>query len=231
MEQPAPALSTRAKVLARNPLFGGLPAPEIEALAAFAAERAMRKDEVLFRRGDPGTGMMAVLAGQVRIVLPGAGGRDRVLKIIGQGELFGEIALLDGQPRTADAVAVTNGRLLVLERRDVMNRIRAAPDLGLRLIELLCERLRATNKHVEALVFQDIATRLATALLRLTNDHPRRLVDITQRELGELVDATRESVNKRLREWEEQGVVALSPGRVTVLKPEALLAIVPEGAV
>jgi CRP-like cAMP-binding protein len=231
MEQPAPALSTRAKVLARNPLFGGLPAPEIEALAAFAAERAMRKDEVLFRRGDPGTGMMAVLAGQVRIVLPGAGGRDRVLKIIGQGELFGEIALLDGQPRTADAVAVTNGRLLVLERRDVMNRIRAAPDLGLRLIELLCERLRATNKHVEALVFQDIATRLATALLRLTNDHPRRLVDITQRELGELVDATRESVNKRLREWEEQGVVALSPGRVTVLKPEALVAIVPEGAV
>lgn len=230
MEQPAPALSTRAKVLARNPLFGALPAPEIEALAAFAAERAMRKDEVLFRRGDPGTGMMAVLAGQVRIVLPGAGGRDRVLKIIGTGELFGEIALLDGQPRTADAVAVTNGRLLVLERRDVMNRIRAAPDLGLRLIELLCERLRATNKHVEALVFQDIATRLATALLRLTNDHPRRLVDITQRELGELVDATRESVNKRLREWEEQGVVSLSPGRVTVLKPEALQAIIPEGA-
>jgi CRP-like cAMP-binding protein len=224
----APALSPRAKILSGNPLFAALDRNDLETLAAFASERPMRKDETLFRRGDPGSFMIAVLQGEVRIVIPSATGKDRIIRVMGAGEVLGEIALLDGAPRTADAIAVTNGRLLVLERRDVLPRLRQSPDLCIRVVELLCRRLRATSRQVEDLVFHDVATRLAAQLLELTANHPRHLVDITQKELGAMVNATRESVNKTLRGWEEQGIVALSPGRVTVKDPQRLTRFAPE---
>ncbi len=224
----APALSPRAKILSGNPLFAALDRTDLETLAAFASERPMRKDETLFRRGDPGSFMIAVLQGEVRIVIPSATGKDRIIRVMGAGEVLGEIALLDGAPRTADAIAVTNGRLLVLERRDVLPRLRQSPDLCIRVVELLCRRLRATSRQVEDLVFHDVATRLAAQLLELTANHPRHLVDITQKELGAMVNATRESVNKTLRGWEEQGIVALSPGRVTVKDPQRLTRFAPE---
>lgn len=223
-----PALSPRAKILSGNPLFAALDRNDLETLAAFASERPMRKDETLFRRGDPGSFMIAVLQGEVRIVIPSAAGKDRIIRVMGAGEVLGEIALLDGAPRTADAIAVTNGRLLVLERRDVLPRLRQSPDLCIRVVELLCRRLRATSRQVEDLVFHDVATRLAAQLLELTANHPRHLVDITQKELGAMVNATRESVNKTLRGWEEQGIVALSPGRVTVKDPQRLTRFAPE---
>lgn len=226
---PAPALSPRARILSGNPLFAALDRHDLETLAAFASERPMRKDETLFRRGDPGSFMIAVLQGEVRIIIPSATGKDRIIRVMGPGEVLGEIALLDGAPRTADAIAVTNGRLLVLERRDVLPRLRQNPDLAVRVIELLCRRLRATSRQVEDLVFHDVATRLAAQLLELTANHPRHLVDITQKELGAMVNATRESVNKTLRGWEEQGIVALSPGRVTVKDPQRLARFAPEG--
>lgn len=221
-------LSPRAKILASNPLFAALDRQDIETLSAFASERPMRKDETLFRRGDPGSFMIAVLQGEVRIVIPSAVGKDRIIRVMGPGDVLGEIALLDGAPRTADAIGVTNGRLLVLERRDVLPRLRQTPDLALRVIELLCRRLRATSRQVEELVFHDVATRLAAQLLELTATHPRHQVDITQKELGAMVNATRESVNKTLRAWETQGVVSLSPGRVTVKDPVRLSKFAPE---
>ena len=225
--QAAP-LSQRAKILSANPLFAALDRQDIEALAAFASERPMRKDETLFRRGDPGSFMIAVVQGEVRIVIPSAVGKERIIRVMGPGDILGEFALLDGAPRTADAIAVTNGRLLVLERRDMLPRLRQNPDLALRVIELLCRKLRATSRQVEDLVFHDVATRLAAQLLDLTANHPRHLVDITQKELGAMVNATRESVNKTLRGWETQGIVALSPGRVTVKDPDRLGKFAPE---
>lgn len=225
----APALSPRARILSANRLFAALGPHDLEALAAFASERTMRRDETLFRRGDPGSFMFAVLLGEVRIIIPSASGKDRIIRVMSPGEVLGEIALLDGAPRTADAIASTNGRLLVLERRDLLPRLRQNPDLAIRVIELLCHRLRATSRQVEDLVFHDVATRLAAQLLELTAAHPRHLVNITQKELGAMVNATRESVNKTLRTWEESGIVALSPGRVTVTDGERLARLAPRG--
>ncbi|HTW26298.1 MAG TPA: Crp/Fnr family transcriptional regulator [Acetobacteraceae bacterium] len=229
-EHPATPAGPRARVLRGNPLFAGLPEADLEALATGARERTMSRGEVLFRRGDPGGFLLAVLAGEVRIALTGAAGRDQVLRILKAGEIFGEIALLDGRPRSADATAMTNGRLLVLDRRDLLARMQRDPDLALRIIAVLCDRLRATSAQLEGMLFHDSATRLAASLLGMTAGRAVPRLDITQGALGEIIGATRETVNKKLREWEEAGWVSLTPGRVTITDAKALAALLPEGA-
>jgi CRP/FNR family cyclic AMP-dependent transcriptional regulator len=200
--------------LAGHPLFKGLDVASQERLAAFARERPMQAGEVLFRRGDRESFMIAIVEGTVRVTIPSADGRERILAIFHPDDVLGEIALLDGKPRTADAIARSDGRLLVFERRDLLPVLRAVPDMTLALMELLCARLRRTSDQVEEQSFLDLATRLARALLRMadTDGH----VVATQRDLAELVGATRESVNRRLREWEEAGLLRLGKGTIGI---------------
>lgn len=225
---PAP-LNPRS-LLARTPLFAALPETDLAALAARAQERRMHRGETLFQRGDPGSAMLAILAGEVRISLAAAAGREQVLRVLRAGEVFGEIALLDGRPRSADAVALTSGRLLVLERRHLLARLQADAALALRIIAILCERLRATDAQLGAMLFHDAETRLAATLLSLSQVHRQRRVDVTQSMLGEIVGASRETVNRKLRGWEQSGVVTLSPGRIVLRDPKALAALLPEAS-
>ncbi len=113
----------------------------------------MRRGETLFRRGDPGTGLLLVVRGRIRISVPSSEGRDGVLNLVRAGEVVGEIALLDGHPRTADAIAETDGEVMLLERRDLLHLIEENGALALGLMEVLCEQLRQTSAQVEALMF------------------------------------------------------------------------------
>jgi CRP-like cAMP-binding protein len=206
--------------LSGHPLFKGLDATAQERLAAFARERPMRTGDVLFRRGDRDSFMLAIIEGSVRVTLPSAEGRERILAIFHPDDVLGEIALLDGKPRTADAVARSDGRLLVFERRDLLPILRSAPEMAVALMELLCARLRRTSDQVEEQSFLDLSTRLARALLRMADTEG--LVVATQRDLAELVGATRESVNRRLREWEDSGLLRLGKGTVGVRDMRAM---------
>jgi len=159
--------------------------------------------------------------------VPSAEGKEAVLNVIHAGSVFGEIALLDGQPRTADAVAMEDCDLLVLERREFVPMLRQNPDLALRLMELLCARLRRTSEQVEDVMFLDLEGRLAKALLRLAREQGRdgataALVRITQRELGQIIGMSRESTNKALRDWQRRGWVRLVKGGVDLVDRTAL---------
>jgi CRP-like cAMP-binding protein len=209
--------------LATHPLFRGLPAQARERLASFAKVRPMAARETLFRRGDAGDSMLAVVAGAVSISLPGAEGRDRTLAIYRDGDIFGEIALLDGKPRTADAIAISEGRLLRFDRRDVLPILRATPEMTEVLLQLLCARLRRTSDQVEEQSFLDLAARLARAILRLTEANA--VVASTQRELAELIGASRESTNRKLGEWDDAGWIALRKGGLAVRDRERLESI------
>jgi CRP-like cAMP-binding protein len=208
-------------VLRGLPIFSGFPDADIEKLAAAAQGRTMRKDETLIRTGDPGSFMMIVLEGEVRVMLTAASGREQIVNTLGPGAIIGEIALFDGQPRTADVVAATKGRLLTIERAAMQRLIEEDAKLALRVIEMLCTRLRNTMVQLESMLFHDVASRLAASLISLAKGNPKRL-DMTQAALGTLIGASREIVNKRLRQLEREGAVALSPGRVVILD-EALL--------
>jgi len=217
-------------IFSRHPMFGNLPAGDIDMLAGYARIERFRKGATIFHKGDPGVGLMAVLSGQVKISVPSAEGKEAVLNIIRAGQVFGEIALLDGQSRTADAVAMTDCDLLVLDRREFVPLLRANPDLALRIMELLCARLRRTSEQVEDVMFLHLEGRLAKALLRLSEDQgdagaPSAKVAITQRELGQMIGMSRESTNKQLQDWQRQGWVRLIKGGVELLDRAALEAM------
>jgi CRP/FNR family cyclic AMP-dependent transcriptional regulator len=228
---PVTEMSEKARLLGRTTLFGRMRPENLSALAARMKERTMRRGEFLVRRGDPGTTMLIIVVGQIRIVLPSSDGREQVLRIMQPGEVLGELALLDGGTRTADAVAETNGRVLVVERDDLTAVLRNDPDLALALMTIICERLRTATWLLESMLFNDTAGRLASTLLILTHGKSGERLDITQGALGERVGAARETVNRKLREWQAAGVIAMEPGRITVLDAMALRRFAPSADV
>ena len=213
-------------------LFRELPAPAIERLGSYMKTRKVSRGSAIFAKGDPGTGLMGVLAGSVKISVPSADGREVVLNIIQEGEIFGEIALLDGHPRTADATAMSDCELIVIERRDFIEFLRSQPDITLKFIEILCARLRRTSEQVQDVTFLNLPTRLAKALLHLTGEIETstrgRKVAITQREVSQIIGRSRESTNKQLRAWTKLGWIRLERGSITVLAPDKLAKIADE---
>jgi CRP/FNR family transcriptional regulator, cyclic AMP receptor protein len=221
-------MAARVRALAGVPLLAPLPAGDLAAFARLARERTAGNGEWLFRRGDPGDFLLVVLAGALRVSVSGADGREQVLRTLGPGDVVGEIAVLDGRPRSADAVALTRLRLLVVDRRAILGELARNAEFALALMRLLCNRLRATSSALEAMLFHDSGTRLAAALVQLSGGREGARVDLTQNQLGEMVGAARETVNKKLRAWEREGLVALSPGRVIIKAPPGLAALLPD---
>jgi CRP-like cAMP-binding protein len=142
-----------------------------------------------------------------------------------EGDIFGEIALLDGHPRSADATAVTDCELMMIERRDFIPFLRRHPDLTSQIIQILCSRLRHTNEQFQDVTFLNLPTRLAKTLLQLSADAENPAaptVVITQREISEIIGRSRESTNRQLRSWAKRGLIRLERGAVVVLRREKL---------
>jgi CRP/FNR family transcriptional regulator, cyclic AMP receptor protein len=146
-----------------------------------------------------------------------------VLAILHENEVFGEIAMLDGKERTADARAMTPCTLAILERRDVLAFMDRHPSAWLRLVEVLCERMRRTDLHIAEVALLQLPIRLAKALSRMSDLEPvasvgrkNATIQLSQRELGNLVGAARESVNKCLREWQRAGIVRIESSLIII---------------
>jgi len=229
---PAPHID-RHKLLAGHPFFNGFNRTVIDRLVSHAVTRRVKKGTILFRKGDPGSSLYAVCAGLVRISVPSVQGQDAIFNLVPPGDLFGEIALLDGGARTADAVVIENSELMVIERRDFIPLVQEYPDVAMKLIEVVCTRLRRTSEQVEDIVFLGLPERLAKALLRLharSTANPDNLIRVTQRDLSQMVGASRESANKLLREWQRKGWLKLRRGGLILTNPKSLTAMVSEPA-
>jgi CRP/FNR family transcriptional regulator, cyclic AMP receptor protein len=213
-------------------LFRGLgPPEERKLLLARVGVRSFDAGETIFTKGSPGTQMMAVLRGSVRIGVNSVDGRGIVLAILHPGEVFGEIALLDGKDRTADAVAMTACSIAVLSRRDILDFLERYPAGWSYVVSVLCDRLRKTDEHLAEVALLQIPVRLAKALLRVMADDPQAKLHklyrmrLLQRELGELIGVTRESVNKCLHSWQRDGILLIEKGQITITDREALEAL------
>jgi CRP/FNR family transcriptional regulator, cyclic AMP receptor protein len=221
------------QILRRSRLFERLGDSEIDAILAHATVTRQAEGDQIFAKGDPGNSMMAVLKGRVVISAPSPDGRQVVLTVMREGDLLGEIALLDGNERTADATAAIDCELLVVPRRSLLALLERRPDLCIDLLILLCERLRRTNEQVEDLAFLDLEARIAKVLVRLTEENGGEDqsstkpvgVKISQRALGELVGGSRESVNKHLQDWKRSGIIAIEKGAIVIRDLPALEAL------
>ena len=217
------------QLLRSHPFFSNFSPAIMERLVSRAVVRKVKKGTVLFRKADVGSSLYAVCSGTIRISVPSPHGKEAILNMFTAREIFGEIALLDGGMRTADAVATEDSELLVIDRRDFIPLVRENPDLALRLIELVCGRLRRTSDQVEDAVFLDLPQRLAKVLLEMhsrASGDQAQIISITQRDLSQMVGASRESANKTLREWERKGWLKLRHRGVTILQPKALASLI-----
>jgi len=211
--------------LARLPLFQAAPEAALERLAAAARPLRLAEGEVLFRRGDPGEGLVVVLDGLVRLHVSTEAGRELTLGLVGPGEPIGEIALIDGGARSADATALTPLRALLLRHADAAAVIAADATLAGALLRTLAARLRRTTEQTEAVGLRSLPARVAMALVQLAAADPSGLVRLPQGQIAALVAATRPKVNAVLGDFRARGLVEPHRAGLRLVDGAALRAV------
>ena len=218
-----------ARLLSKSLLFGALDDTARRDLAAHVHRKSYDVGEPIFHIGAPGQSLIVILAGTVRVSLPGPRGKAVILADLEVGEVLGEIALLDGKERSADATALTKCDLLVLERRDVVAFLEKRADICLKLLKLMCARLRKSDQRMSDIAFLELSVRLAKLLLDRLGPAGRpggkSKLSLSQTELAGMINATRENVNRCLRDWQRQGIVDIDERWIIVLRRDALNAI------
>jgi CRP/FNR family transcriptional regulator, cyclic AMP receptor protein len=218
--------SEKQRLFGGHALFGKLGPDDIDALLLRARSEHYPAGRLIFAKGSPGRSMMAVLDGRVRISTTSPNGREIVLAILDAGEIFGEMALFEGGERTADAIAMSDCDLLVVDQRDFIPFLKSRSDLCIEFLRLLSQRLRRTDELVETALFERLEGRVARALVRLASagneTGPPFLVNVSQQELSGIVGASRENVNKQLRMWQRAGLLELRKRRIVICDFEAL---------
>ncbi|MBV8119840.1 MAG: Crp/Fnr family transcriptional regulator [Alphaproteobacteria bacterium] len=204
-------------IFERHFLLGKLSSREIDALLHYSRVEHYPAGCEIYPKGSPGTSLMAVLRGTAKMSSVSPEGKEIVFNIIHPGEIFGEIAVLDGGERSADAIAMHDCELLVLNRRDFMPVLENHADICLGLIRILCQRLRRTSEQVEDVLFRHLESRLAKQLLQLSEQSGEgRELHLSQSQLGTMVGGTRESVNKLLQTWQRAGWIDLAKGTIII---------------
>jgi len=218
--------------LAAIPFFDGLEPDALDRLAAGMRSRRFRRGEVIFHVGDPGDALFVIVSGEVKISLPSETGDEAILATLRPGDVFGELALLDGAPRSASASALTPAETVILPRERFRELI--ATETGVRdaLLASIAGELRRLTTHVEELHFLDITGRLAARLARLAQESGTPLPDgslrlrtnLTQGDLAAMVGCTRQSVNKMLGQFTDDGLIRLERDAIVVTDLEGLSA-------
>ncbi|MCW5703445.1 MAG: Crp/Fnr family transcriptional regulator [Bradyrhizobium sp.] len=211
-----------AVILKMNPMFADLGTDELQRIAGLCHTQQMAAGEVLFQKGDAGDALFGVRRGQVRIETGASDGSRLTLNFMGPGDLFGEVAVLDGQNRTADATAGEPTELFVLRREDFLAFLEREPKVAIKIIMLLCQRIRQSRKLWS--MPQPLPVRLARRLCALAADFGSE-VHISQEQLGIFVGAARESVNRQLQLWRKDGILDLQRGRILLQNLNKLTAV------
>jgi CRP-like cAMP-binding protein len=217
--------------LAQVGLFADLTTAELVGLASLMRPRPYAKDEVIYLRGDPGTAFYVIASGKVKIALTSPDGKELILRRLGPGGFHGELALLDDEPRSADAVATDASVLLVLQRDAFRQFLSEHPSIATKLLATVSQYLRRNAELIQDATFLDVPARLARILLELASQPgagdlppPGAIIPdrMKQGELAALVGATRESINKWLGSFEKQGLISYDKGQITLLRPSGL---------
>lgn len=219
----------RHRVLSNVSIFRDLDDPALGLLMEVTSTRNLKARDVLFRRGEAGNQLYGVMSGRLKISAANAEGKEVVFSICDPGEVCGEIALLDSQPRSATATALEPCELVTLHRRDFVPFLETHPNVAIHLAEALASRLRRLSQLTEDAMLLTLPSRLAKKLVSLGRSYgvataEGSLIDLRlqQQELGDMVGTSRESINKQLRAWVAEGIIDVQRGYVTIKRQKEL---------
>ena len=212
------------EVLKRVPLFNDLSEAEVSRFAEVTREREYPKNSVILFEDDPGDALYIVSTGQVKVVLIGEDGREVILSVLGDGDFFGEMSLINDEPRSAHVIAMKDSQLLVLRRDDFQSRLEEQPKIALKLLRVLVQRLRHADEKIGGLVLLDVNGRVAQLLLKLAEESggPRITRRLTHHTIAQMIGSSRETVSRAMRELVERGTIDVSRREITIKHPEAL---------
>jgi len=202
-----------AAVLQKVPLFSQLAPVELQRVVEVVRERAYPKNSVILFEDDPGDALYVVAEGQVKVVLIGEDGREVILSVLGPGEFFGEMALIDDEPRSAHVIAMEDSSLLVLRREEFQGILRQSPGIAVALLRELSRRLRRVDEKVGSLVLLDVNGRVAQLLLDLADeekDGARITRRLTHHTIAQMIGSSRETVSRTMRELVDKGLIHVS---------------------
>src|SRR6478736_6672776 len=217
-------LRSTSETLAAVPLFAGLDEDGLASLIRGMRVRRFRRGETVFHVGDPGDALFIVVSGSIKITLPADSGDEAILATLRPGDFFGELALLDGAPRSATAIAIEATEMYMLPRDRFRDLIASEPVMRDTVLATLAAEVRRLTHHVEELHFLDIAGRLAARLARLADEQGeadggeiRLDAPITQGELAAMVGSTRQSVNKLLGWFVDDGLIRIERDAIVII--------------
>ena len=211
------------EILRRAPLFAGLRPDALDGLAAQLRRHTFKRGTMIFHKDQTGDALYVIESGRVRIFLPTESGTELTVEVSGPGDVFGELALLDGRPRSASAEALEDTTTFTLTREEFKAHLAATPQLAVALIELLSTRLRHVTEYAESLAHLDVHARLARTLLEMADRYGVKRngieidLDLTQADLAAMVGATRERVNRALAAFRAQGLLELRGRKIALL--------------
>jgi CRP-like cAMP-binding protein len=209
-------------------LFGEMLDEEIDDLTALAQIKKLSKDTTIFHAGDPADAVFVVASGRIKVVITSTDGKEFILTVLGPGQVFGEMALLESAPRSASVVTLSAVEVLVISRADFQRLLDSNPRISQRLLAILSRRLRRANAKMESLAYMDVAGRLARYLLDLARDHGQRLGNgwvvvrrPTHSDIAHSIGTSRETVSRLINEFEE-GFGLVNKGKFTYIRENLL---------
>ena len=214
-------------VLKRVPLFADLSEADLTRFGEVTREREYPKNSVILFEDDPGDALYIVATGQVKVVLIGEDGREVILSVLGDGDFFGEMSLIDDEPRSAHVIAMRDSHLLVLRRDDFQSQLEQHPKVALELLRVLVQRLRRADEKIGGLVLLDVNGRVAQLLLDLAEESggPKITRKLTHQTIAQMIGSSRETVSRAMRELVDRGLIDVSRREITIKDHDALRAL------
>ena len=213
-----------ADFLTSVPMFTGLQRDELLKFAELTRERTYPKGSVILFQGDPGDSLYVLRQGRAKVVLIGEDGREVILGVLEPGAHFGELALIDDQPRSAHVIAMEDSQLLILRREDFRRRVEANPSVAWALLTELSRRLRRADQKIGGLVLLDVPGRISRLLLDLSAESSNGMIEkpLTHQTIAQMIGASRETVSRAMKEFQEEGLIRVERRRIAVANRDAL---------
>jgi CRP-like cAMP-binding protein len=216
-----------AQTLRGVPLFAHLGDEELGRLTGAVRERTYPKNSVIVFEDDPGEALYLVVGGQVKVVLIGEDGREVILSVLAQGDFFGEMSLIDDQPRSAHVIAMRDANLLVLRREDFQQAFKEMPTIALGLLKALSRRLRRADDKIGELVLLDVNGRVSRVLLQLADENDGKTIarKVTHHTIAQMIGSSRETVSRTIRELADKGFIDVTRKSIDIVNRSGLEAV------